>query len=151
MKEAIKDSRDCEIMNKELLTKNKEKSDKIQQMKINEKVIVDQMKENQKYIEKLKERISSLELIKNDRSEIEAVTAKYKALKSKMNETKKKEEEEFDQKELNNQLIDRIKELKAEVVNITHARDKFRSATLDQKQELRRLKSSKSGLLRDQS
>jgi len=41
MKEAIKDSRDCEIMNKELLTKNKEKSDKITQMKGNEKVIVD--------------------------------------------------------------------------------------------------------------
>ena len=30
MKEAIKDSRDSEIMNKELLTKNKEKNDKIQ-------------------------------------------------------------------------------------------------------------------------
>jgi hypothetical protein len=29
MKESIKDSRDCEIMNKELLTKNKEKSEKI--------------------------------------------------------------------------------------------------------------------------
>ena len=29
MKEAIQDSRDCEIMNKELLSKNKEKNDKI--------------------------------------------------------------------------------------------------------------------------
>ena len=39
-------------------------------MKTNEKVIVEQMKDNQKYIDKLKERIINLELIKNDRSEI---------------------------------------------------------------------------------
>ena len=39
-------------------------------MKVNEKVSVDQMKENQKYIEKRKDRIISLELLKNDKSEI---------------------------------------------------------------------------------
>jgi len=36
MKEAIKDSRDCELMNKELLEKNKDKNDKIVQLKNNE-------------------------------------------------------------------------------------------------------------------
>jgi hypothetical protein len=78
MKEAIKDSRDCEILNKELLTKNKEKNEKIATTKANEKVIMDQMKDNQKYIEKLKERITNLEYIKNDRSEIEEITNKYR-------------------------------------------------------------------------
>jgi hypothetical protein len=34
---------------------------------------------------------------------------------------------------MNDGLIDRIKELKAEIVNISIARDKFRSTTLDQK------------------
>lgn len=53
------------------------------------------MKENQKYIVKLKERISSLELICKDRSEIEDITAKYKTLKAKLNGIKKDEEEEF--------------------------------------------------------
>ena len=133
MKEAIKDSRDSEIINKELLAKNKEKNEKISYLKANEKVLIDQMKDNQKYIEKLKERITNLELIKNDRSEIEELTNKYRQLKSKIAETKKEEKEEFNQKELNDELIDRIKELKAEVVNITLARDKFRSLTLDQK------------------
>jgi hypothetical protein len=42
------------------------------------------MKENQKYIEKLKDRIISLELLKNDKSEIQELTTKYKTLKSKM-------------------------------------------------------------------
>jgi len=48
-------------------------------------------------------------------------------------EQKREEEDDFNQKQLNNDLIDRIKDLKAEVVNITLARDKFRSLTLDQK------------------
>ena len=60
------------------------------------------MKDNQKYIEKLKEKIINLEVVKNDRSEIEAVIAKYKALKSKVHETLKEEEEEFNHKEMNN-------------------------------------------------
>jgi len=41
MKEAIKDSRDSEIMNKELLTKNKDKNERIQNMKSNEKLLID--------------------------------------------------------------------------------------------------------------
>jgi len=41
MKEAIKDSRDSEIMNKELLTKNKDKNERIQNMKSNEKLLMD--------------------------------------------------------------------------------------------------------------
>jgi len=41
MKEAIKDSRDSEIMNKELLIKNKDKNERIQNMKSNEKLLMD--------------------------------------------------------------------------------------------------------------
>jgi len=77
MKEAIKDSRDSEIMNKELLTKNKDKNERIQNMKSNEKLLMDQMKENQKYIAQLKERIVSLERKNNDRSEIDELNSKY--------------------------------------------------------------------------
>lgn len=77
MKEAIKDSRDSEIMNKELLTKNKDKNERIQNMKSNEKLLIDQMKENQKYIAQLKERIVSLERKNNDRSEIDELNSKY--------------------------------------------------------------------------
>jgi len=91
------------------------------------------MKENQKYIAQLKERIVSLERKNNDRSEIDELNSKYQAVKSKLMEQKREEEDDFNQKQLNNDLIDRIKDLKAEVVNITLARDKFRSLTLDQK------------------
>lgn len=67
-------------------------------------------------------------------------------------EQKREEEDDFNQKQLNNDLIDRIKDLKAEVVNITLARDKFRSLTLDQKQEIRKLKSKYSAsTLRDEN
>ena len=72
-----------------------------------------------------------MEVICKDRSEIEEITAKYKALKSKLNCIKKEEEDEFNQKKLNDELIDRVKDLKAEIVNVTLARDKFRTLTLD--------------------
>ena len=107
------------------------------------------MKDNQKYIDKLKEKIISFELTKNDRSEFDELNIKYKTLKSKLMNFKKEEDEEYNNKELNNELIDRIKELKAENVSVTIARDKFRSLTLDQKHEIRKLKSKNSGSLRD--
>jgi hypothetical protein len=43
----------------------------------------------------------------------------------------RKDESECDLKEINNDFIDRIKDLKAEIVIITLARDKFRSLSLD--------------------
>jgi len=39
MKEAIKESRDSEILNKELLEKTKVRNDKITELKANEKVL----------------------------------------------------------------------------------------------------------------
>ena len=41
MKEGIEDSRDSEIINEELLAKNKEKNEKISYLKANEKVLID--------------------------------------------------------------------------------------------------------------
>ena len=37
-------------------------------------------------------------------------------------------------------MIDKVKELKADVLQLTTARDKFRTLTLDQKTEIRKLK-----------
>ena len=50
MKEAIKESRESEVLNKELLMLSKDKTDKIASLKINEKMLQDQLKSKDNYI-----------------------------------------------------------------------------------------------------
>ena len=84
MKDAIKESRECEILNKELLESNKAKNEKINSLKNQEKMLLDQVSRKDQYIEKLKERIQLIEYNsspKTDNNKLEEVQGKYKALK----------------------------------------------------------------------
>ena len=84
MKDAIKESRECEILNKELLESNKAKNEKINSLKNQEKMLLDQVSRKDQYIEKLKERIQLIEYNsspKTDNNKLEEVQSKYKALK----------------------------------------------------------------------
>ena len=72
--------------------------------------------------------------------EIDKFANKYQQPKSKMAETKNGQGAAFNQKELNDELIDRTRGLKLEVVSITLARDKFRFLKLHKKNEIRKLR-----------
>lgn len=71
MKEAIKDSQQCEIINKELLEKLQLKNEKMSTLKASEKMLLDQAKTKDEYIKKLKQRIAELEDSNEEESKLQ--------------------------------------------------------------------------------